>query len=68
MILFLEGNTLVVLFDNPADGRVFLDQNLPICYNLDIQRKKENNVEASITVADMMSGIEWSLPPAIITT
>jgi hypothetical protein len=58
----LKSNTQVLLFDNPADGRVFLDQNLPICYNLDIQRKKEKDMEASITVADMMAALS-ALPP-----
>ena len=35
----LKSNTLVLLFDNPAECRVFLDQNLPICYNLDMKTK-----------------------------
>jgi len=39
MILFLESNTKVLFFDNPAVGRVFLDQNLPICYNLGMKTK-----------------------------
>jgi hypothetical protein len=58
----LKSNTQVVLFEDPALCRVFLDQNLPICYNLDIQRKKENKMEASITVADMMAALS-ALPP-----
>jgi hypothetical protein len=39
MILFLESNTQVLPFDNPAECRVFLDQNLPICYNLGMKTK-----------------------------
>lgn len=40
-LLPLKSNTQVLPFDNPAASRVFLDQNLPICYNMDIQSKKE---------------------------
>ena len=41
----LKSNTQVLPFDNPALCRVFLDQNLPICYNLDIQSKKEDKMK-----------------------
>ena len=35
----LKSNTQVLPFDNPAECRVFLDQKLPICYNLDMKTK-----------------------------
>jgi hypothetical protein len=39
----LKSNTQVLPFDNPAECRVFLDQNLPICYNT-VMKTKINEI------------------------
>jgi len=51
----LKSNTQVLPFEDPAECRVFLDQKLPICYNLAMKTKKENNVEkVKIAVNDLV--------------
>lgn len=39
----LKSNTQVLPFDNPAECRVFLDQNLPKCYNM-VMKTKINEI------------------------
>ena len=48
----LKGNTQVLPFEDPAECRVFLDQKLSNCYNLDIQTKKERKVKNIFKMAE----------------